>query len=478
MARKEHPQGKGMKNKNSKPRAANKVSIFSARVRSVRCKVSETAKDGESIKRPLTWKNTKRGTSGTFVALYEEMIDDLPPGLSAPPEDRIAMFEKIRTALNTKPQNNIADTGAIVYAIPWTMLDFPRDGVGREKHVNRGHVGHIVQNYHSGSWSPPTVTMRPIYNAAGELETVLFEVTDGYHRRCVILERAYASRPDDLRTGKQPIKINVSISEIASVREAAKSFEDQNAAKLIVTGSDNWRNMYIAGKPEVVSTVRLAAEYGLDASAPVDKRGWPRCQGKIIMHMCNIDFGGGPYHFPWITEKDVRTALRIVNDPECVGVYRNSDAINKQNFFAGLCHFIAFYVRPGYVHDSGLKHLLSRPDIVERAIEVGKDLSPSVIQVEMPQVTSAMLARDEARRYHQVAAALRQFYVTKVPPPKMRSKNDGWPECPAELRQLFHVAPDITDDAKRAAFIVDLHTKLDNARGKKRRGSSPKSITR
>ena len=488
MSRKEHPQSRGMKRGNNKKRAANKVRFYrdaaggsgGSGVADVSADFEDDDEDesDDDTPRRLTWHNTKKGTSGTFIALYEEMIDDVPEELSASPAERIAMYERIRAHINSRRAGNVADSGSIVFDIPWTMLDFPRDGVGREKRVDRGHVGHIVQNYHPSSWATPVVTMRPVYGENGELETVLYEITDGNHRRCIALERAYSDRPDDLRTGKNPVKITVSVSEVSSTQETAESFTDNNAGGVRpMAGTDNWRNMYVAGLPEVVATVKLAAEYGLDASAPVNKRGWPRCHGKIIMHMCNITFGGGPYAFPWLKEKDVRTALRVITDPECVGVYKNTDAVNKQNFFAGLCHFIAYYYRPGYVHDIGLKHLLSRPDIVERSIELGKDITPAIIQVEMPHVTSAMLARDESMRYHRVALALKRMYVTKVPPPKMRSKIDGWPDCPAELRQLFHTAPEIADDTKRAKLIADLQTKLDTLT-KKKRARTAKTITR
>lgn len=428
--------------------------------------------------RRLTWRNKKTGTSGTFNALYAEMIDDVPERLSATPEERIAMRERIKAAINTQTARDVADSGSIVFNIPWNMLDFPREGVGREKRVDLGHVGHIVQNYHPNSWATPVVNMRPIYDERGALKTVLFEITDGNHRRCVVLERAYSDRPEDLQTGKNPVKITVSVTEVVSPQQTAQSFSEINAKSRPTAGSDNWRNLYVANTPEVVNAVQLAAEYGLDASAPVGKRGWPRCHGKIIMHMCNVDFGGGAYAFPWIKEKDVRTALRLITDPDCVGVYKNTDAVNKQNFFAGLCHFIAYYHRPGYAHDIGLKHLLANPEIVERCVEFGKEITPAIIQVEMPHVTAAMLARDETLRYHRVALALKRMYETKVPPPRVRSKAAGWPECPAELRQLFHVAPGIQDENVRKRFIAEMNNTLDKRRNKTKTTGKGKSLTR
>lgn len=488
MARKEHPQSRGMKRKDNEPRAANKVRVHrntsggGGRNNNIIPVDLEYEDDDESkadTPRRLTWKNTKKGTSGVFIALYDELFEGVPEEISAPPEDRIAMYEHIKSLLEARASadSDIIDTGTVTVAIPWTMLDFPQGGVGREIRIKRGHVGHIVQHYRKSSWAVPVVAMRPVYDDENNLVTVLFEVTDGYHRRTIALERAYSSCPEELRTGKNPRKLEVSVSEVESIKDSALSFTDNNAGSVPVTRDDSWRNMSRAELPEVVATNRLAAEYGLDASAPMGTRGWPRCHGKIIMHMCNITFGGGPYAFPWMKEKDVRVALRFITDPDCVGVYRNTEAINKQNFFAGLCHFIAYYYRPGYVHDIGLRHLLANPDIVERTIELGANITPDIIQIEMPHVTAAMLSRDETMRYHRCALALKRLYVNKVPPPKNRSRIGGWPACPAELRQLFHTAPDIKDDKKRAEFIAKLQKKLD-ALDKKQRAKSSRNITR
>lgn len=419
-----------------------------------------------TARKPLTWKHNKSGLSGTFVALYEEVLDGVPEKLSAKPAERITMYNRVIEAIGSAKKNNVADTGSVVFDIPWTMLDFPADGVGREKRVDKGHVGFILTNYRAHGWAVPVVTMRPVYDDYGTLVTVLFEVTDGFHRRTVTLERAYADRPEDLQTGKNPVKITVSVSPVETTKETAESFADNNAAgKRPMARDDDWRNMYIAGAPEVVATVDLAADYGLDASAPIGRRGWPRCHGKIIMHMCNVDFGGGAYQFPWMKESDVRHALRVITSPECVGVYKRTEAVNKQNFFAGLCHFIAYYHRPGYVHDIGLKHLLACPGIIDRALDIAEDMTPAIIRVEMPHVTEAMLSRNESVRYHSVAAALRRLYLANVPPPKAR--HSVWSDCPPEVRQLFHVAPEISDPAERAKFIAQMNNKLNRTTKKK-----------
>jgi hypothetical protein len=234
-----------------------------------------------------------------------------------------------------------------------------------------------------------------------------------------------------------------------------------------MAGSDSWRNDYIAGEENVVKAVELAAEYGLDASASPNKRGWPRfTNGKIIMHMCN----GARYHFPWITEKDVRRALQLITDPACEGLYGHKDAL-KQNFFGGLCHLIAYYERPGYMHDAGLKHVFSRPDVLSRVEELAKEMSPALLVVEM-QIPEASISRDESKRYHNYAAAMRRLYLASVPAPKARNSN--WMECPPELRQLFHVAPGIQDENERKRFIAEMNAALIKKTGPKKRANKSK----
>jgi hypothetical protein len=465
----------------AKKRAARKTAVARhdayVEAREVDMDDEDVEMTGETIRpKQLAWKHRKSGETGVFVALYEEILHDVPATVSAPPTARIALFNEITRALRAQPAD-VVNTGGIPFAIPWTMLDFPADGIGREKRVDKGHIGYIVQHYHAPSMTPPLVNMRPIYEN-GRLVTVRFEVPDGWHRTRIQMELAYADRPDDLRTGKNPIKIQVQVAPVASMAEVATSFSKNNDdGKRPMAGSDSWRNMYIAGDEEVVKAVELAAEYGLDASAPPNKRGWPRfANGKIIMHMCD----GARYHFPWITEKDVRRALQLITDPACEGLYKHKEAL-KQNFFGGLCHLIAYYERPGYMHDIGLKHMFSRPDVLSRIEELAKEMSPALLTVEM-QIPEASISRDESKRYHNYAAAMRRLYLASVPQPKARSSN--WADCPPELRQLFHVAPSIQDENERKRFIAEMNAALAKRLGPKQRlksvkaAGNAKSITR
>ena len=415
----------------------------------------------------LSWKHRKSGETGVFAALFEEVLYDVPEGLSATPATRIAKYNAIMRAINSTPAN--ADkTGTITVRIPWTMLDFPPDGVGREVRVDKGHIGHIARHYHEPSWCPPMVTMLPIYDDNGQIITVRFYVPDGWHRTRIRLEMHYAQNPENLRTGKNPVEIEVSAAPVKSIVEVAEAFAAANdKGKRPMAGSDSWRNAYIAGEENVVKAVELAAEYGLDASSPPNKRGWPRfTNGKIIMHMCD----GARYHFPWIMEKDVRRALQLITDPACEGLYGHKDAL-KQNFFGGLCHLIAYYERPGYMHDAGLKHMFSRPDVLSRVEELAKEMSPALLMVEM-QIPEASISRDESKRYHNYAAAMRRLYLASVPAPKARNSN--WMECPPELRQLFHVAPGIQDENERKRFIAEMNAALIKKTGPKKRANKSK----
>lgn len=416
----------------------------------------------------VAWKHRKSGETGVFTALYDEVLYDLPAELSASPAARIAMYQRVMRAINSRGANE-DKTGTATVSIPWTMLDFPPDGVGREVRVDKGHIGHIVRHYNDHCWAVPVVNMLPIYDKNGTIVNVFFYVPDGWHRTRIRMEIGYRTRPEDLRTGNNPLAIEVSAAPVSSIAEVAAAFSAANAkGKRPMAGTDEWRNMYIEGVPSVVNAVRLAAEYGLDASAPIGKRGWPRFpNGKIIMHMCD----GVRYHFPWINESHVRRAMQLLTDPECEGVYAHKDAL-KQNFFGGLCHLIAYYETPGYMHDIGLKHMFSRPDILSRVEELANEMSPAVLMIEM-QVPEIVLSRDESKRYHNYAAAMRRLYLANVPPPKAR--NGVWAECPPELRQLFHVAPGIQDENERKRFIAEMNSALNKRLGPKQKRKKTKT---
>lgn len=493
MSRKNHPQSRGMnkKSKRKKTRASKNVKVFvmqeTLEPQGAQMSAINGAGDAAGDEpRGMKWVNSKKNTSGRFFALDKDVLHDVPERLSATPAARIEMYHSIVAAIEAdavrRREENIADTGKVEVAIPWTMLDFPKDGVGRAKQVDAGHVGHIVQNYDKGSYQVPVVVMRPVFDEDGELVTVYFEVTDGMHRTRITLERAYATHPEDLRTGINPVKIRVGVNEVALTQDTANSFTNNNCRQKKVMRSDDWRNMYLAKIPAVVDTVELAAEYGIDVSEPPNTRGWPRAHGRPIQIMRNVTDENIPGHFPWIKEEDVRNALRFITDPACTTVYRNSDAIDKGTFFCGLCHFLAFYYRTGYVHDIGVQRLLSLPNLISNCLDAYDKLSVPVIKIEMPFVTDQMVGgnperpRAENKRYLGVATALKQFYVHQVPPPKSRSANDGWVGCPAELRQLFHIAPKIEDETERRHFIAELHAKI--ASKEQRKQTRTKSLVR
>jgi hypothetical protein len=396
----------------------------------------------------MTWTHRKSGETGTFAALVPEVMSGVPLALDASPAERIAMFHKVTRRLNEAAAGG-NHTGHVTIEIPWNMLDFPPDDAGREYHANSGHIGYICKHYHANSWTNPVVNVLPIYDEDGNLLTVYFYVPDGWHRTRVRIEMHYANCPADLHTNNNPLKIEVGAALVTSTKEVAEAFCNNNGGfgKLPMAGSDEWRNQYIAGHPAVVETVEFAKQYGLDAAATPNKRGWPRFpNGKCLMHMMN----GARYHFPHIARSDVETAMELLTNPACAGLFRNKNAL-KQNFFGGLCHFIAYYARPGYVHEHGLVYMFSDASIVSRIEALTKETSKALLVVELG-VEEGRLSREESMRYHARAAAMRKIYMTLVPPPNKRGSN--WHECPAELRQLLHVAPKIENAAERRQFIA------------------------
>jgi len=457
MARKEHPQNRGQKGNNS--RAANKVKLVNA----------PAAKRAKMVKpnKPLAWRNKKHGTSGVFKALYREMTEGVPVNLQTTAKERVAMFRAVQAALRNTP-TNVIDTGYTDISIPWTMLEFPPGEVGREKAADLGHIGHILMTYDDGSANKPRVNVLPIYDSNGKLVDAHFYITNGWHSRTIYLERAYFKRPADLRTGQNPIHIPVTISIADEESDLARSFSNQNKKGVrTMSKRDSWRNEVVAEDPESNYAVNVAAEYGFNAAAPKGKRGWEYFHnGDIIRRLIY----GEKHQLPFGNERAVRKTLELLSNPACTGVYGNKASL-QPNFFGGMTALSHLKIIPGYLHNIGLTHVMSRPDFHTRVNEQEAAMSKERICVIL-NIPTKDVGRGENIRYLSYAAAILEVYKQSVPRPM--AKSGTWPECPADLRRLLYDAPEITDEKERTKLISQLTANLNKLRGKRK----PKGLTR
>jgi hypothetical protein len=457
MAKKTNAAAGNPGDDNKKSRAARKVKLGDAAKKAVK----------KQHEKPLAWRNNKKGTSGVFKALYRDVLENVPNNLRAPAKARLAVLREVLGLLRNTPKD-VVDTGYVSMPIPWTMLEFPPGEVGRERAVDLGHIGHILQTYDEASANPPRVSVMPVYDDAGKLVDVHFYVTNGWHSRTICLERAYARRPADLRTGKEPIKIPVTVSVSETLADLATSFGNQNDEGVRpMAKRDSWRNVVVAENEAAIYAVEVAAEYGFNAAAPKGKRGWEYFHNGDILRRL-ID--GANNQLPFGTEKAVRRALELVSNPDCVGIYGNKASL-KPNFFGGLTALASLKIIPGYLHNVGLVHVMSRPDFHTRVNEQEATMSKERICVIL-DVPAKDVGRGENIRYLSYAAAILEVYKQSVPRPM--AKTGTWPDCPPDLRRLLYEAPEITDEKERAKLIAQLTNRLNKLRGKRK----PKGFTR
>jgi hypothetical protein len=443
MARKEHPQGKG-----AEKRSAKKVATPIA-----------------ADMTPMSWTHKKRKLSGTFKVLSPAILNDVPEELRASAKVRMHFFRECVKALKALPKN-VVNKGFVPALLPWNILYFLPGELGRETRFDAGHIGGIVADYHDNSANAVRVSMLPIYDEAGRQVDATFNVTNGWHSRCVALENGLQDNPSVLLNKANPVLVQVEVSLADSTIQIAEAFDDQNKGGVrSMSPRDSWRNRYHSTKADAVYAVNLAAEYGLDASSPKYKRGkniFPN--GSVVHKLIN----GSDNGLPLCHETHVRQAMELITNATCTGVVNNKRSLD-QNFFGGLCHFISMLVTPGYAHVMGLKHVLARVNLHDRIAELVKGMSEAKV-AQLLNVRSrkerseANFSREENMRYLKKAAAIAELYRESVPEP--HTKGGTWEECPPALRRLLWEAPEIDDADERRRFVMAQQRLLPKTRNK------------
>lgn len=396
-------------------------------------------------KTKLIGRHKKTGAVVEFQALYPEMLDNVPAKLRAGATERLRKYREIMSAIRT---NGSAVAGASVN-IPWTMLDFG-DEYGREIRVDLNHVATLKTDWRDGNFHNIRVVMLPIY-AGSKIVDVRFDVTDGWHRRTTLLERIYSANPGGLLVSKRAASVPCFVTLAATVSDAAGSFSAQNSpsGRKSMLNPDVWRARVVAKDSRALAVVSLASDYGFNAEALPQRRGWPFFRnGQVIERMM--------FEFPNIGPDVVARALDLMSKKHCVGVY-NKTASMRSEFFGGLCHFIAMFEVPGYAHAIGVEQMLSVPNVIDLVQTQYKNMSDNDKQALLPVKVS--WAREENSRYSGMAAALARVYQFLVPEPN--TKNSNWSKCPSELRRLMHDAPKISDKLQRHNFVAQLQNKLE-----------------
>lgn len=399
-----------------------------------------------TAKTKLVGKHKKTGRVVEFHALYPEMLENVPVNLRASAADRIRKYREIVAAIRV----STAHVAGVSIEIPWTMLDFGEE-YGREEHVDLDQVAYLTVDWRDENFHNLRVTALPIYDAAGKIVDVRFDVGDGWHRRTTLLERIYAKNPNGLRTTKAAAELPCFVTPVDSVAAAAGSFSAQNSPKekKNIKNSDVWRARVVAKDVNAMAVVTLAAKYGFNAESLPRKRGWPFfCSGQALERMM--------FEFSNIGPSVVARVLDLLSKKNCIGVYNNKRAL-ESGFIGGLCHFIALFEVPGYAHAAGIEQMLAIPNVIDLIKTQLSNMSNNDKQTLLPVAVS--WGREENSRYNGYAAAIARVYQFLVPEPN--SKKSHWAKCPSELRRLMHDAPKISDKVSRKNFIAQLQTKLE-----------------
>ena len=445
---------------NKKPRSAKKVKISGA---------AKTPKSKPHRGKMRTPNNV--GKVVEFKALWDEVEWNVPAALSASPAARIKMFREITSAARAaKAAGKIKP--AISIELPWNMLDFA-EVVGRESRCNLDNVANIVGDFHDHMYADPRVAMLPVYDTNGKLITVYFYVGDAWHRTRSLMELYYRNKPENLRQVKTDVlDIQCQVTAVKDMIEVAQMFSAQNSPKHSkpVRCGDQWRPRAIAADkdPRAKAVIELAAKYGFDILCR------PGVTGATV-------FSNGStvenlmFDFPNIGIDVVERAFMLLSDKTLISVYKRKEMLAAQ-IFGGLCFFLAYFERPGYAHDYGIRHMLSLETFLSSLSATLPGMSEEVILRHVPGVRS--LKREENKRFLSYAAAMAVIYKLHVPEPLTRG--GFWKKCPAQLRALIHTAPTQVVDV-RNNYVANLQTKLEQV-GKpcytKWRKVYGKSITR
>lgn len=422
----------------------------------------------------VAWTNKKRRISGIFKALTAAILQDVPDHMKAPVRARIQCFRDCQRALRQIPEN--AHRAGFAFGwVPWNMLEFPPGGCGREKRYDAGHIGGIIANYDEASSNAIRVAIWPIYED-GILVDVHFYVTNGWHSSRIMIEQEYGDNPADLHDMSRIVTLPVTFTVVESLAAVATSFSNQNKEGVRPMATrDAWRNLFMSGDSNAVKAVGIAEEYGFDASAPVGKRGKNVFWNGAIVDRC---IRGAEYLLPFCDEIVVRRAMQFLANPQCAGLYDDSRSL-KPAFFGGLCHVIAMFEQPGFVHETGLINMFSRFDFHKRISELHKKMSKVHIADTLNLRTKRdkmPLNRNENLRYLEYAGAMLELYRESVPMPN--TKGGTWPECPAELRRLLWEAPEIDNPAERREFVAELQRTLPKRRAGRTKTPGKKKFTR
>lgn len=389
----------------------------------------------------------KKNKQVIFQVVNDSFRYGPPDELASTPAARVAMYHRCMELIEERQEDDNVVQGSTAVDIPWNMLTVHRKW-GRAQVLNWDQVATLYTYYDVNELHNLRVVMRPTIDKNGDVVDVAFEITDGNHRRVTLIELRYRENPSEIAQLIQAFRLPCFVSVVEKVAEAAESFCSQNGrGRLPMAHVDEWRGRVAANDSSAREVVRVCERYGFVADELVNddtgklKRGWNvfRRGAKIVETMI-AEFGVDV----------VERVLQLAADPECVGL-RHKDFTSAQ-VFGGLCAFVAFFEKPGYVHNLGLREMFADRKLLDN-IKVKSDaLSESDIAVLLGRTPTMSFPKDERKRYLKNTALLVKYYSDFVP--ELHARGALWEKCPAQLRKLMHTVRAMANETDRSNAVA------------------------
>jgi hypothetical protein len=125
--------------------------------------------------------------------------------------------------------------------------------------------------------------------------------------------------------------------------------------------------------------------------------------------------------------------------------------------FVGFCRFTAMFEQTGFAHEVVFLRMLADPAFQLRLRYQLETMSMETIAKALGFSVSRQ--NEQHIRQWKVVAALVMMYEDFVTKPRS-SKQSLWPECPIELRTLFHSIRHEEDEQRRAQRVAQMHRTL------------------
>jgi hypothetical protein len=376
------------------------------------------------------------------------MVEGVPAEFAETPATRLQLY----AAITARHEEEMTDplcvtTASVGFKMPWNVLT-RNAAYQRDEFLKKNKVARIVNNWRPAKFQSLRVAMIPVYDDNGTMIDVRFEVADGWHRRSALVQL-------QMTAGNTLFTISCEITPCRNQAEAASIFSASNNPdeRAPTSSKEQWKAAFVEGQTDVVGVVELCDEYGLNARCTSRTRRWPY-----------VDFGfaiRNAISDPRIGLEGMHRGLQIYGNAQLFGLRAPKlehvpHALSAQ-MFIGVCRFIALFEMPGYAHDVVIQRMFADPSFLHR---MRYHLETMSLEDIADAIGFSVSRHNEQHiRQWKITASLVRIYEEYVTKPRS-SKQSLWPECPVELRTLFHSIRHEEDEQRRAQRVAQMHRTL------------------